>query len=664
MKTTLITLALLAAVASPTQAQQSCNDIPAVLLVLDKSGSMLGDIGAQSKWDVAVAAIEATLTQFSDTVSFGLAVFPSADNLNYCDTNRDDLKILVAPAKAPNPPIGAQTIKDALTAPEIFPFGRTPLIKTIRWTYDYLKKPENSYGSQPLAVVLITDGKESCNCSVEEPEICHDTGAEKTFINEELRNATSKLLLDPSLKVRTYVVSFSADASDVNVAQLNTIAIHGGTFTNPACLDPNANLDVAQCYYLATSASSLEAVLKQIAGDITQNEVCDGKDNNCDGKIDEGFDVGAPCVGQHGVCQIAGKKECAPDGLATRCSVDPGGSESPQTSEKCDGLDNDCDGQVDEDFALKGQPCSVQILDQCPANGTWVCKADGSGLECNATTPGNPSPEVCDGLDNDCNGKIDDGFEGQELTCLAGTACEFKVPVCKDGKPGTCEPAPNGLVEICDGEDNDCDGVIDDFSEDCSAACGKGKRTCTMGTWGECVCEPTTECGDTCKNGEVCACGGCQKLAINGECATGTLVGYLCVVDKCSNGKQCDFGTATCTGPSGPGADADVSDPDLSTTADGVTPDTIVTSDAATADGSPPADADLQLPDDGVAPGDASTNGDGSAGQDGTGVADGGKTSSGCGCRQPNTDPTGAPLWPLALLFGLLIGVRRMRRQE
>ena len=79
---------------------------------------------------------------------------------------------------------------------------------------------------------------------------------------------------------------------------------------------------------------------------------------------------------------------------------------NPRKTEICDGKDNNCNGQIDEGFNL-GQSCSVGV-GECARTGQFVCKADGSGTECN-TTPGAPTLEVCDGKDNDCDGQTDEG---------------------------------------------------------------------------------------------------------------------------------------------------------------------------------------------------------------------------------------------------------------
>jgi hypothetical protein len=186
---------------------------------------------------------------------------------------------------------------------------------------------------------------------------------------------------------------------------------------------------------------------------------CDGLDNDCDGAVDEIFsDLGQLCSSGYGECYVAGVIVCSPDGYSTVCNAQPG----LPYPEVCDGLDNDCDGTTDEPFTDLGQPCWAGD-GECYAEGEMECTPDGAGTECSAQ-PGPAYPEVCDGLDNDCDGSVDEEWDSQLCPMQEGV-CSGMMEVCENGElvcPYSNHPYYETVETLCDGLDNDCDGVIDE----------------------------------------------------------------------------------------------------------------------------------------------------------------------------------------------------------
>lgn len=101
------------------------------------------------------------------------------------------------------------------------------------------------------------------------------------------------------------------------------------------------------------------------------------------------------------------------DGYGTNCQLGPDCRDNdpqihPGAQELCDGVDNNCNNLVDEGFPNVGQSCTSSGQGACATQGTYICGANGQ-VVCDAV-PGTPATEICDGLDNDCNGVVDDNM--------------------------------------------------------------------------------------------------------------------------------------------------------------------------------------------------------------------------------------------------------------
>ncbi|HEX4355074.1 MAG TPA: MopE-related protein, partial [Polyangiales bacterium] len=346
---------------------------------------------------------------------------------------------------------------------ELRPSGSTPLGSLITTSGQYVATARTSDASaacRQYSIILVTDGAETCNTNP------NQAAFDLAFPNSGTCNPAAIPTATPA--VRTYVVGISIVSSDQT--SLSQIAACGGT--------GNA--------YFANSAADLSAALSDIVGRSIPVEVCNGLDDDCDGKIDEGLPTGQPGSAAQPdalFCDGEGNRSAAqntqvqarsdyPDNLAQTAPVT-----APvvcgHVPDTCSHpfFDDDCDGKLDED-----------------ATNLTTC----------GTCPG--ATETCNGLDDDCDGVIDEIANTRKPFSICPTSCTGNVPcgsavgACKPGvykctngvlDTTTCVGETKPTTEICDEKDNDCNGIVDDpqvlF------------RTCTTASGSVGICQPGTQ---------------------------------------------------------------------------------------------------------------------------------------------------------------------------
>ncbi|MCP4677761.1 MAG: SUMF1/EgtB/PvdO family nonheme iron enzyme, partial [Deltaproteobacteria bacterium] len=246
-------------------------------------------------------------------------------------------------------------------------------------------------------------------------------------------------------------------------------------------------------------------------------ETCDGFDEDCDNVADSAEGIFQDCGGVSptldgiGICRV-GRQYCtAPVGGPASWDTCLG-AQGP-IAEVCDGLDNDCDGDTDEDGIPGSPPLTDSVCGPCN-DGLEYCI--GSKFECCNTFNGTsctgvlqqPSPEICNDVDDDCDGTTDNHLTDVGMRCDGpdNDPCEEGVWECQPSATArSCTDTTSDSIEICNGLDDDCDDATD---ED-----GAGQPLADD--------PPSGHCNESCFGYDGATCMGATGWRCDYDCGTG-----------------------------------------------------------------------------------------------------------------------------------------------
>jgi len=546
--------------------QETCSEcIPtqtSVVWLIDKSTSMttLTSTG-ETRWQATKKALTQVLPVYDQNANMGFKFYPSSQKWGSCSvTDQLDLDFHSSADEA---------LGDMIAGMKAF--GYTPMAAALAEAYKAYSGAAATSEAGKKYVVLMTDGIETCGgdalAEIEKLATLQVSTIIVAFDTEATRPALTEMAMAGSLPSTISsageTVYYQVNDLDslvnamTSVMSLTTGEVCNGIDDNCDGTVDNGVPEIA-CNLTCNSGAGGKKVCS--GGEYGEcsvkkvNELCDAIDNDCDGLTDENWPgLGKPCAVGSGDCLAIGKYICSPYLTGpVICNATPKFTEL----EVCDGKDNDCDGLTDEDIyqacttacGSGYEVCNAGQFVNCSAAAALAEACNGVDDDCNDVVDDIPNipctgtcgpgyklcvdgkmagcstdgvAEICDGLDNDCDGDTDEGEDGQALqvSCIAnpnlvGNCKEGQQKCLAGGKLGTCVPLQMPSAELCDGLDNDCDGLTDEDATgspvaiDCYTgdsntqnvgACTTGKRSCGPGgTYGDCLDEvlPSTELCD------------------------------------------------------------------------------------------------------------------------------------------------------------------------
>ncbi len=263
---------------------------------------------------------------------------------------------------------------------------------------------------------------------------------------------------------------------------------------------------------------------------------CDGRDDDCNGQIDEDYVRVVTSCGE-GACLRSGMTSCVSGAIVDSCSPGtPGNADS-----NCNGIDEDCDGEADQDYD--------SVVTHC---GNGPCRTDGetdcvNGVVVDSCVPGTnaASDPTCNGVDDDCDGTADDNYVPVVSNCGTGVCARTGMTSCVSGTiQQNCTPGSPTLASdtTCNNQDEDCSGQKDEDYVVTPTSCGvgacvrSGQNVCSGGSVSNTCVAGTPAANDSVCNG------------VDDDCSGQTDEDYAAVPTSCGSGTCTGSGATSCGG--------------------------------------------------------------------------------------------------------------------